>query len=121
MVLDTLTNIVQQTAAAIIALLIGFILAKLIGRFAKRVFAEAELNRMFTAAGFNIMGDTLARFVEYTIYVITILVALQQLGLTELVIGILQDHNGGLCYWIQCEPANRHLNRIALFHHALLI
>lgn len=51
--------------------------------------AEAELNRILTAAGFRPLSDALGVILEYIIYAATVLVILQQFGLTEIVLGII--------------------------------
>jgi hypothetical protein len=73
---------------ALITLFVGFIIAKLAGLLTKRVLHEAEINRILTTAGMK-LDEALGRLVEYALYVITLLVILNQFGLTKLVLGIL--------------------------------
>lgn len=86
---SSILGIAQHLSAAIIVLLAGFLLAKLGGKAVKRILHEAEINRVLEAAGFKPISDPLARLAEYAIYIGAILVALQQLGLTSIVIGII--------------------------------
>jgi len=79
----------SKIAVALVTIFTGFIIAKLTGRIAKRIMAEAELNRILTAAGFKPLSDALAKILEYLIYTATLLVVLQQFGLTKLVLGII--------------------------------
>ncbi len=89
MVFDLILNVINEIAAAIIIVFVGFIIAKLAGKIAKRVMAEAELNRILKTAGFSPLSDTIGKMIEYIIYILTILAALQSLGLTEIVSAIL--------------------------------
>lgn len=75
--------------AAGITLFAGFLIAKLTGKLVKRIMVEAELNRILTKAGFKPLSDSLAHVVELLIYFATILIVLQQLGLTTIALGIL--------------------------------
>jgi hypothetical protein len=88
-ILDTLNIAFTKISIALITLFIGFIIAKLAGKIAKKVLAEAELNRILTAAGFKPLSDAFGIIIEYFIYAATILVILQQFGLTYVVIGII--------------------------------
>ncbi len=88
-VLETVHSIFSRIAVAAITIFVGFIIAKLAGRITKRVLAEAELNRVLTAAGIKPLSDTLGTILEYVIYTATVLVVLQQFGLTKFVVGII--------------------------------
>ena len=80
----------NNVVAAIIIVLIGFILAKVIGRFVQRILHEAELDKILKRAGSKIgFEDALAHIAEYVIYFITIVFALNQLGITTTVLYIL--------------------------------
>jgi small-conductance mechanosensitive channel len=78
-----------KISIALLTLFIGFIIAKLAGKIAKRIMAEAELNRILVAAGFKPLSDAFGVIIEYIIYAATILVILQQFGLTTVVLSIL--------------------------------
>lgn len=67
----------------------GFILAKLADRIVRRLLSEAELNEVLVAAGFKPLSDVFGLIIKYVIYAATLLVVLQQLGLTKLVLGVL--------------------------------
>jgi len=87
--LETLQNWISKAAVALITIFIGFIIAKLASRVAKKLMAEAELNRILKAAGLKPLSDTLGSILEYLIYTVTVLVVLQQFGLTKIVLGTI--------------------------------
>ncbi len=78
-----------KIAIALITIFAGFILAKLAGKLAKRIMAEAELNKILSTAGLKPLSELLAKSIEYIIYFATILVVLQYYGLTKITIGII--------------------------------
>lgn len=85
---DWLTSSVNRLVVPIVTLLIGFLIGKIAGKLSRRVLAEAEINRLLAAAGMA-LDDLLARCVEYGVYGITILILLQQFGLTKIAIGFI--------------------------------
>lgn len=87
--ITTIHAFATKFSIALLTLFIGFIIAKLAGKIAKRVMAEAELNRILVSAGFRPLSDALGIIIEYIIYTLTILVILQQFGLTSIVLNIL--------------------------------
>jgi len=82
-------NVLNTITVALITILVGFIIAKLASRIAKRVMKEAELNRILAKAGLRPFSDTIGSLIEYLLYMATLLIVLQQLGLTTLVLGII--------------------------------
>jgi len=81
---------VNNIITAIIILLIGFIIAKLIGRLIQRVLHEAELDHLLKKAGAKASFElALAHIAEYFVYFLTIIFALNQLGITTFVLYIL--------------------------------
>lgn len=81
---------VNNIITAIIILLIGFIIAKLIGRLIQRVLHEAELDSLLKKAGAKVSFElALAHIAEYFVYFITIIFALNQLGITTFVLYVL--------------------------------
>jgi len=78
---------VNSIITAIIILLIGFIIAKLIGRLVQRVLHEAELDALLKKAGAKVSFEiALSHIAEYFVYFITIIFALNQLGITTFVL-----------------------------------
>jgi small-conductance mechanosensitive channel len=81
---------VNTIASAVIVLLIGFIIGKVLGRLAQRFLREVELNRILGKAGIKFgMEEFLGHLIEYLIYFIAIVVALDQLGVTAIVLYII--------------------------------
>ena len=79
--------VVNNIITAIIILLIGFIIAKLLGRLVQRVLHEAELDNLLKKAGAKVSFEmALAHITEYFVYFITIIFALNQLGITTFVL-----------------------------------
>ena len=74
---------------ALIIFFVGFIIAKLASRIIKKLLAEAEINRILESAGCKPISNTIGTITQYIIYVITLLVILQQFGLTKLVLAIV--------------------------------
>jgi small-conductance mechanosensitive channel len=88
-ILTVLQNFLSKIAVALITIFAGFIIAKLAHRIVNRVMIEAEINRILTAAGLKTLSDTIGSIAEYFIYTATLLIVLQQFGLTKLVLGII--------------------------------
>ncbi|MBW3002692.1 mechanosensitive ion channel family protein [Candidatus Woesearchaeota archaeon] len=81
---------VNNIITAIIILLIGFIIAKLVGRLIQRILHEAELDNLLKKAGAKVSFElALAHIAEYFVYFITIIFALNQLGITTFVLYVL--------------------------------
>lgn len=81
---------VNNIITAVIILLIGFIIAKLAGRLVQRVLHEAELDSLLKSAGAKVSFEiALARIAEYFVYFVTIIFALNQLGIAAFVLYIL--------------------------------
>ncbi len=78
---------VNIIASAVIVLLIGFIIGKVLGKLVQRGLHEIELNRMLLKAKIRFgMEEFLGRLVECLIYFIAIVLALDQLGVTAIVL-----------------------------------
>jgi small-conductance mechanosensitive channel len=81
---------INNIITAIIILLIGFIIAKLLGRLVQRVLHEAELDNILKKAGAKVSFEmALSHITEYFIYFMTIIFALNQLGITTFVLYVL--------------------------------
>ncbi len=87
-VIDLAKQLANFAVVGFVTFLVGFIIAKFAGRLTRRVLSEAEINRIAATAGMN-LDKRIGQLVEYVIYLITLLVILQQFGLTKLVFGIL--------------------------------
>jgi small-conductance mechanosensitive channel len=83
-------SVVNTAAAAVIALLIGFIIGKVVSKLIQRGMHELEVNRILKSAGVPFgMEEFLGHVVEYFIYFIAIVIALDQLGVTAFVLYIV--------------------------------
>lgn len=81
---------VNMIASAVIVLLIGFIIGKVVGKLIQRGLHEVELNRILKKAGISFgLEEFVGRLIEYLIYFIAIVVALDQLGVTAIVLYIV--------------------------------
>ena len=82
-----LTNIV----AALIVLLVGFILGRLAGKLIYKVLHELELNNLLKKAlGVKVaLEEVISGFINYFIYFIAVIMALDQLGLKTQILNIL--------------------------------
>jgi small conductance mechanosensitive channel len=83
-------GIVNQIASAVIVLLIGFIIGKVLGKLAQRGLHELDLNDILNKAGVKFgMEEFVGHAIEYVIYFIAIVTALDQLGVTTIVLYIV--------------------------------
>ena len=81
-----LTNLI----VAIIVLLAGFVIGRVIGRIVQKVLHEVELDKMLYKSGFKMpLEHTLGMVTSYIIYFIAVVMALNQLGLTSVVLYII--------------------------------
>lgn len=83
---DNIITIAQNLIVAIIIIFIGFILAKTIDRFVYRILHEIEANKL--AKKFNIERFA-SKLIYYIIILITIVMALNQLGIATTVLNVL--------------------------------
>ncbi|NOZ81438.1 MAG: mechanosensitive ion channel [DPANN group archaeon] len=88
---DTLRPVFSDVLLALIIILIGFILGKLFGRFTQRFLSEFSLSKLVAqSTGFDLkIEDFFGKFVSYTIYLIAVLTALDQMGLKTYIINII--------------------------------
>jgi len=78
---------VNIVASAVIVLLIGFIIGKVLGKLTQRGLREIELNRILKKAGIDFgLEELLGHIVQYFIYFLAIVIALDQLGVTAFVL-----------------------------------
>jgi len=83
-------DIFNNIIAAIVIILIGFIVAKVAARFVHKILHEAELDKILKRAGSKVgFEEALAHITEYVIYFVTIIFALNQLGVTTTVLYML--------------------------------
>ncbi len=81
---------VNTAVSAVIVLLIGLIIGKVLGKLAQRGLHEVEINRILKKAKIRFgMEEFLGRIIEYFIYFVAIVIALNQLGVTAVVLYIV--------------------------------
>ncbi len=83
-------GVVNTIASAVIVLLIGFIIGKVLGKLTHRALHELEVNSILKKAGVRFgMEELLSHIVEYFLYFIAIVVALDQIGVTAIVLYVI--------------------------------
>ena len=83
-------SIVNTVAAAVIALLIGFIIGKVASKLIQRGMHELDVNRILKKAGVPFgLEEFVGHTIEYFIYFVAIVIALDQLGVTAIVLYIV--------------------------------
>ena len=85
------SGLYSRILVVVIILLIGFILAKLLAKIVRRVIEEVELTSIIQkAAGVKVNFESiLGYFVEYFVYFVTIIMALNQLNITTPVLTMI--------------------------------
>ncbi len=86
-----LSGIFTKLVVAVIIILIGLIAGKLLGKLIHKTLHEVELNKILKkAAGIKIsVEEIISTFITYFIYFIFIVMALNQLGLTTVVLHMI--------------------------------
>ncbi len=86
-----LEPVINNVLVALIILLIGLILGRIAGRLIQKFFQELSLNSLFKkTTGINTsIEDIIGYGVRYTVYLLFIVIALNQLGLTSPVLIML--------------------------------
>lgn len=84
---DKLINLI----AAVIILAVGFIVARILSKLVKKVLSELETNKIAKEqAGVKFpIDDLVSRIVKYAIYITSVILALNQLGLASLMLKII--------------------------------
>ena len=88
---NLLSGIFTKLVVAVIIVLIGLVAGKLLGKLIHKLLHEIELNRIIKkAAGIKVSAEEIiSSFVTYFIYFIFIVMALNQLGLTTVVLHMI--------------------------------
>lgn len=79
-------HLVRLFEIAFITLFVGLLVSRIIGKAARRMLAEAELNKLFAAKGARSISDIMGGTIEGLLYVVTGIIVLQQLGLAIVVL-----------------------------------
>ena len=88
---DTFFKYLDKFVIAIIILLIGFIIARIVGRLTKKILSELEVDYILKkAAGVKFsLEKTVSRSLEYFIYFLAVVLTLNQLGVTTTVLHLI--------------------------------
>jgi len=85
-----ISGVVLNIVVAIIIIFAGFIIGKIIGRLIKRLLHEAEVDNVLRKIGIRFSFEKIAYIlIEYFIYIVAIVMALNQLGVTTTVLQII--------------------------------
>ena len=86
-----LEPIYSNIIITVIILLIGLIVGKVLGRLSFKLFSEIELNKLFSlATGMSIKLDQIfSSIISYFIYFVFVMWALENLGLSSIILNIL--------------------------------
>ncbi len=80
----------SKVIIALVIILIGFIIGRITGKLIQGILKEIELNKILEKAGLKIsLEEILGHFISYFIYFIAIIMALNQIGVTTMVLNIL--------------------------------
>ena len=87
---EKVPSVLLNLTVIIIILLIGFIFAKLIGKLVHKALHEAEIDNILKKIGIKFsLENVLSIITTYIIYIITIIMALNQLGVTTTILQII--------------------------------
>ncbi len=87
---DIFSKMFIQLVVAALILLVGFIIGKLLGKLVHRLLHEAEVDNILKKAGVKVSLEVvLGTFTSYFIYFVTIIMALNQIGLTTSILQII--------------------------------
>lgn len=85
-----LSTVATKLIVAVLILLIGVIIAKITERFILKILHEFELNKLLKKSRLRIAGEELiATIVKYFMYFVTVIIALNQIGLTTFVLNLV--------------------------------
>ena len=80
----------QRFVVAIVILLIGLIIGRTVGELLQRVLHEVELDKVVRKAGISVSLESfLSSFATYFIYFITVIWALNEIGLTTTILNMI--------------------------------
>jgi small conductance mechanosensitive channel len=86
---ESVTPLLSRIVIAVLILLIGLIIGKLIGTLIRRALNEVKLDKYTRSAGLKLsLEKSIANIASYIIYVIAIIMSLDQLGLTTAILTI---------------------------------
>jgi small-conductance mechanosensitive channel len=83
--LDLFHSITNEIAVTVLIILVGFIIGRIIGRLILRVLNEFEIDNL-VKKGKSSIALSISQVIEYSIYVITVCIALDSLGILAYVL-----------------------------------
>jgi len=90
----TFSGFMSKIVVSVVIILIGFVVGRIAGRLVQGILHELELNKILEKAGFRIsFEEIIGNFVSYFIYFITVIMALNQIGITTMILNII---SGGI-------------------------
>ena len=89
--IELLSPLLNKFVVAIIIILIGFIIGRILGKFLQKILHEIELDKLLKeATGLKLFLEELVGvIVQYLTYFIFIVIALNQIGITTIVLNML--------------------------------
>jgi len=90
-VVNTFSGLMTKLIAAVIIILVGFIIGRILGKLVQKVLHELEIDRILKKKA-NVkfsFEKTVGKFVAYFIYFLTLVIALNQLGLTTTILHMI--------------------------------
>ena len=90
-IIDLLLPLLNKFVVAIIIILIGFIIGRILGKFLEKLLYEIELNKLIKeATGIKFsLAEIVGMIVKYLTYFIFIVIALNQIGITTIVLNMI--------------------------------
>ena len=89
-IMEWYTIMFNNIVAAVVIILIGFIIGRVIGKLIRRILNEAEIDKIIKKTGISLsLEKSLSQVSEYGIYLITIIIALNQLGIMKILLYVL--------------------------------
>ncbi|MBS3153094.1 mechanosensitive ion channel [Candidatus Woesearchaeota archaeon] len=88
---STLQSIIIDLVVAVLIIFLGLVIARFLGNLTRRILKEFETDRIIKDYSFLTLKieDLMGNLVKYLIYLITAVIALNQIGITGIVIYIL--------------------------------
>lgn len=83
------SNLFVSLVAAIVILLIGLVIGRFIGNIVRKILRELEVSKILKEEGVKFpLEDVLSVGIKYVVYFVAIILALNQVGLTDTVLNI---------------------------------
>ncbi len=87
---EILTRSIISLISSILIILIGFIIGRFIGKILYKFLHDLEIDRILNNKGFNFsVEENLSSLIKYLVYLLFIIIGLNQLGLTKLIFNII--------------------------------